>query len=402
MSCEIKSHRIYRKGKQVGYQPTLNAGGMITPTIIVLHDTAGDLSGRGSITWLRGGPGGSPNSSAHVVIGRDGAITQLAPTNVRTWHAGESSWRGRKLLNGCSIGIEIANPGGPLRHDGGGRYKGAVTIDTIADPTLVVRRGAFPIRTEDGKPMVPTDGLWLDYSPEQIDAVVDLCRALVAAYPTITEIVTHWMIAPNRKVDTNPLFPLDEVRRRVFGASVSKPQPLLAVPTEAPTALVSYVQEMLRGLGYFEVGRIDGDYKSRARGAVLAFRADHGLPLTTEIDDQLLEALTRAKPREVSPARAAATAATLRKAVPAVQQAGRSKMLAWLLGAPSAAVAAVQGVADHVELVKEQLAPLQELLGTVPVWAWALLVIAVAFGVWWSSRKAEAATVEAYRTGRLS
>jgi N-acetyl-anhydromuramyl-L-alanine amidase AmpD len=452
VSIEIKAHRICRDGKAVDFGNTKNIGGPIVPKVIVLHDTAGDLSGRGSISWLLGGKGGSQNSSAHVVIGRDGTITQLAPMNIKTWHAGRSSWRGRENLNGWSIGIEIANPGGPLVDLGGGSYKGGVTIHTKNDPSLVVRRGRFPARTEDGKEMAPNDGLWLEHSPQQIDAVVELCRALVAAYPTITEIVTHWMIAPTRKVDTNPLFPLGEVRRRVFvnkapavarfadlgdetsdaigdqvpgNVELAEDEPLpdwmqpgdddgsdgepsdafeasMREPHALPKPLVEFVQQRLRAAGYYEVGNIDGDFAGRTEDALVTFKRHNGLPATTDVDDATLRALADASPREVSDARARATPKDLRDTVPAVRQVGRSKLLAWLLGLPSAALAVLQGIASNVSSVMSQLAPIMGWLQAVPGWVWALLIVGIAVGIWWSARKAEADTVDAYRAGRLT
>lgn len=63
-------------------------------------------------------------------------------------------------------------------------------------------------------------GFWHDYSPEQIETVVDLCRALRASY-SLKWVTTRWFISPGRKVDTNPLFPLDELRAAVMGADPS-------------------------------------------------------------------------------------------------------------------------------------------------------------------------------------
>ncbi|MBW2050155.1 MAG: N-acetylmuramoyl-L-alanine amidase [Deltaproteobacteria bacterium] len=37
-------------------------------------------------------------------LARDGSITQLAPFNVETWHAGVSQWEGLSGLNSYSIG----------------------------------------------------------------------------------------------------------------------------------------------------------------------------------------------------------------------------------------------------------------------------------------------------------
>ncbi len=45
--------------------------------------------------------------SSHVVIQRNGAITQYVPFNKRAWHAGTSEYQGRTKCNDFSIGIEL-------------------------------------------------------------------------------------------------------------------------------------------------------------------------------------------------------------------------------------------------------------------------------------------------------
>ena len=45
--------------------------------------------------------------SAHIVINRNGGITQYVPFNKRAWHAGQSEYRGRTDCNDFSIGIEL-------------------------------------------------------------------------------------------------------------------------------------------------------------------------------------------------------------------------------------------------------------------------------------------------------
>jgi N-acetyl-anhydromuramyl-L-alanine amidase AmpD len=49
--------------------------------------------------------------SAHYLIDEDGSIHRMVEETRRAWHAGLSSWRGRKDVNSCSIGIELVNPG---------------------------------------------------------------------------------------------------------------------------------------------------------------------------------------------------------------------------------------------------------------------------------------------------
>ena len=53
--------------------------------------------------------------SCHYYIDKNGKLIQLVPDLYNAWHAGKSYWRGNKLLNNSSIGIEISNPG----HEGG-------------------------------------------------------------------------------------------------------------------------------------------------------------------------------------------------------------------------------------------------------------------------------------------
>mgnify|MGYP000873825331 CR=1 FL=1 len=45
--------------------------------------------------------------SAHLLIARDGALTQFVSFDRRAWHAGASQWQGRDNCNDFSIGIEL-------------------------------------------------------------------------------------------------------------------------------------------------------------------------------------------------------------------------------------------------------------------------------------------------------
>ena len=45
--------------------------------------------------------------SAHVLIRRDGQITQFVPLQKRAWHAGKSNYCGRERCNDFAIGIEL-------------------------------------------------------------------------------------------------------------------------------------------------------------------------------------------------------------------------------------------------------------------------------------------------------
>lgn len=197
-SVKLKNHRI----EGIPYLAARQIGGTITPDIVVLHDTAGSLNPGSSRDFLAT----SAAVSVHFVIERDGAITQLVPTNRRAAHAGQSSFHGRADCNGFSIGIEIVNPGRLTRVAGGGAVSwfgqdygyGEFKLADLTTP----QHGA---------------GTWMAYTQEQIEAVIALLEALFAGIKTLKDITTHWYISPGRKVDTNPLFPVNSVRARILG-----------------------------------------------------------------------------------------------------------------------------------------------------------------------------------------
>ncbi len=95
------------EGKEVNYLETSNKGGIIQPSYLVFHYTAG-RSAQSSIACLT-----NPlaKASAYLGVGRDGPITQLAPFTTKTWHAGVSHWDDLTGLNQHSIGIEMDNAG---------------------------------------------------------------------------------------------------------------------------------------------------------------------------------------------------------------------------------------------------------------------------------------------------
>ncbi len=76
---------------------------------------------------------------------------------------------------------------------------------------------------------------------------------------------------------------------------------------------VRKVQDMLRDLGWYEVGNPDGRYGTRTDGAIAAFRKQAGLPVG-RIDDALRVALMKSEKRPVSDERKNATVETIKDA----------------------------------------------------------------------------------------
>ncbi len=95
--------------------------------------------------------------SAHFLVRRDGELRQYVTTDMRAWHAGESSWEGRARCNDFSIGIEL-----------------------------------------EGADDVP-------FAEPQYDVLVALTCALFARYGAL-DLAGHSDIAPGRKTDPGPWF----------------------------------------------------------------------------------------------------------------------------------------------------------------------------------------------------
>ncbi|HEX8987240.1 MAG TPA: 1,6-anhydro-N-acetylmuramyl-L-alanine amidase AmpD [Rhodocyclaceae bacterium] len=95
--------------------------------------------------------------SSHFLIRRDGSLIQFVPCDLRAWHAGVSSWRGRQRCNDFSIGIEL-----------------------------------------EGCDELP-------FEAPQYDRLTELLAVLARRYP-LREIVGHADIAPGRKTDPGPHF----------------------------------------------------------------------------------------------------------------------------------------------------------------------------------------------------
>ncbi|HWX27205.1 MAG TPA: 1,6-anhydro-N-acetylmuramyl-L-alanine amidase AmpD [Steroidobacteraceae bacterium] len=117
---------------------------------------------------------GSLRVSSHLVVMRDGAVTQYVKFTERAWHAGKSSFEGREACNDFSVGVELEG------------------TDT------------------------------LPYEAAQYGALAKVVAALCAAYPRLSpdRLAGHSDIAPGRKTDPGPAFDW-QLARRLIAAEVS-------------------------------------------------------------------------------------------------------------------------------------------------------------------------------------
>ena len=205
MSLSIKNGVLLNDKTPVRQIPSRNSSGAFDqpPTIVVMHYTAGG-SALSSANWFSSRD--NTNSSAHLVIERDGSILQCVGLDKVAWHAGKSTWRNLVGLNKYSIGIELANWG--VLHGGAGGWLNAAG-QAVPTPFVGVHRNGNPdgSRTPIG---------WEAFPAAQIEAAAAVCSAIAAAFP-IAEIVGHDDIAPLRKYDPGPAFDMGAFRSRVLG-----------------------------------------------------------------------------------------------------------------------------------------------------------------------------------------
>jgi N-acetylmuramoyl-L-alanine amidase len=193
--------------------------------MILLHYT-GMATADAALARLRD-PG--PRVSCHYFIHEDGTIHQMVPEARRAWHAGESSWQGVTDINSHSIGVEIVNPG----HDGG-----------------------YP-----------------EFPSVQVDAVIALCRDVMARQKIPSaRVLGHSDVAPSRKQDPGEKFPWDRLSKAGIGIWV-EPSKIVPGPELDPgdrSDIIRTLQSSLRELGYGI--EVNGQFDAVTKDVVAAFQ----------------------------------------------------------------------------------------------------------------------------------
>lgn len=186
--------------RQVDFKLTPNRAGKYTPQYLVIHYTAA-TEARGSISWFLNK---DAKASAHLIIDRDGSITQFAPFTTITWHAGISEWNGLVGLNKFAIGIELVNGGRVIKS--GNNWICPVDKKMVPEGDVVIARH----KNES------SDSGWQTYTAIQIQTAVEVAALLVKTYG-LKDVLGHEDIAPHRKSDPGPAFPMGSFRSKVMG-----------------------------------------------------------------------------------------------------------------------------------------------------------------------------------------
>ncbi len=166
---------------------------------VVIHFTSG-ATAESSINFWKEPEQARNDIGAHLIIDRDGTTFQCRPFNKTISHAGKSRWKDPKTgklytsCNGFTIGIELANAG-----DDPAVVKIAKKLPGFA--------GTIMARHRNGGDMVE----WEKYPQVQIEACLSAVKALVGRY-NLDDITGHDCVAPERKNDPGPAFPMQMIR----------------------------------------------------------------------------------------------------------------------------------------------------------------------------------------------
>ncbi|EOR95180.1 N-acetylmuramoyl-L-alanine amidase AmpD [Arcticibacter svalbardensis MN12-7] len=187
-------------GKQVPFKATPNMGGTYNPQYLILHYTAATTT-ESTLNWF---PNPIAQASAHLLIGRDGAITQFLPFNRIAWHAGKSEWAGLVGMNKFSIGIELVN-GGRLTRSGD---KWVCSVDMRKVPDQEVIMAVHKNETHIAA--------WQEYTENQLEVSTEIAALLISTY-NLKDVLGHEDISPIRKSDPGPAFPMASFRSKTMG-----------------------------------------------------------------------------------------------------------------------------------------------------------------------------------------
>lgn len=195
----IAGHRL--TGDGVEWRESPNQGEPFAPgelDTVILHYTAG-ANAESAICTLSDLV---RQVSAHLVIARDGRVTQLVPFDRIGWHAGVSRWGIREGFNRYALGIEVDNAGQLTYRDG--------VYTSWFGQAFPESEVVWAVHRNQVRPTP-----WHRYTVVQLRVVEEVCRLLVETYG-IHHLLGHEEIAPERKVDPGPAFPLDALRGRLL------------------------------------------------------------------------------------------------------------------------------------------------------------------------------------------
>jgi N-acetylmuramoyl-L-alanine amidase len=224
--------------------------------------------------------------SAHYLVTDESPprIYRLVDENRRAWHSGASGWKGHRLLNASSIGIEIVHPGFKLGPD--------------------------------------KERIYQPFSAAQIDTLIPLVQDIVKRHRILPErILGHGEVTPSYKEDPGPTFPW----QRLAALGITPPWPDAArveaqrLLFEATPPDATWVQKALAKHGYVvePTGQFDKQTQRVLMNFQMRYRPAHYSGQPDAETAALLHVLTTPAPKPLPQALPPAGAASAAPSAPA-------------------------------------------------------------------------------------
>jgi hypothetical protein len=176
------------------------------------------------------------------------------------------------------------------------------------------------------------------------------------------------------------------------------------------------LQTKLIGLGYHEVGTVDGKWGGKTRGMVTTFMNDRGRPpdgLTTDhgfvnpdaravVTSEISRAIADGWTRPIAPSRANATEKEIAPKVESVKVSLWGRFTAKIAAGFAAVGLTGSSISSAFQSVQDALYPVRNFFASIPPEVWFILMGVVAGAVWYVTNRTAKASTEDYNTGRLN
>lgn len=294
------------------------------------------------------------------------------------------------------------------------------------DGSTYIGRGAPQITGRDGYATIgKMIGVDLVNQPE-LAASPDLQPDIIAAFwkwKKLSPVADLGNIVLSRKLWNGGKIGLDVVQKNYprFLKIIEDYNPTSAARADviiAPTAKVDEnlrtIQQDLISLGYYEIGKSDGQFGGKTQGAIKAFFTDRGMidvisnypDCAGVLNNSINAALLEGWHRPIAPGRAYATADDIAPKVSSIaptKSAGFfAKIGAWFTGVTATGKAAFLLAPDLNSESYSYISFIKEIWNEIPDWVFPAAIFIIAIIIVRQTTKAKTETVSAYQQGKIN
>ncbi len=169
---------------------------------------------------------------------------------------------------------------------------------------------------------------------------------------------------------------------------------------------IANVQRALLGMGYIEVGLVDGTWGGATAGSIKMFLNDRGLDdwkadMSQRVIDEIARVHLSGWKRDIAPERKNTTSKELAERNTTMRSTLRTKKLGLWGMISGVFMAVVNAVTTYFHQAWDMIAPLRNILGHVPIIVWVILFVGVCIFLYKNAANAEEDQTEAFQSRRL-